>query len=119
MKAISLKQPWASFIAIGQKTIETRTWKTNYRGELLIVSSKSKIEKGLPYAGLFNLKLEFGKALAIVNLVDCRPMKKIDEEKAMCDYFPDLYSWILSEVKKIEAFPVRGQLGLYEVNYET
>ena len=115
MKAISLKQPWASFIAIGQKTIETRTWKTNYRGELLIVSSKSKIEKGLPYAGLFNLKLEFGKALAIVNLVDCRPMKKEDEEKAMCPCSPGRYAWILENIRKIEPFPVKGQLGLYDV----
>ena len=27
MKAISLHQPWASLIAVGVKTVETRTWK--------------------------------------------------------------------------------------------
>ena len=40
MKALSVKQPWANMIASGEKTIETRTWMTSYRGQVLIVSSK-------------------------------------------------------------------------------
>ncbi len=36
MKALSLWQPWASLIALGVKTIETRSWATNYRGPLAI-----------------------------------------------------------------------------------
>lgn len=36
MKALSLYQPWASLIAVGVKTIETRSWATKYRGRLLI-----------------------------------------------------------------------------------
>ena len=36
MKALSLWQPWASLIALGVKTIETRSWSTTYRGPLLI-----------------------------------------------------------------------------------
>ncbi|MBI2066116.1 ASCH domain-containing protein [Candidatus Woesebacteria bacterium] len=39
-KAISLKQPWANLVASGKKTIETRKWTTNYRGDLVICSSK-------------------------------------------------------------------------------
>lgn len=35
MTAISLKQPWAQLILDGVKTIETRKWRTNYRGDLL------------------------------------------------------------------------------------
>lgn len=34
MKAIRLWQPWASLIALGHKTIETRSWPTKYRGPL-------------------------------------------------------------------------------------
>ncbi len=40
MKALSVKQPWANAIASGEKTIETRKWFADYRGPLLIVSSK-------------------------------------------------------------------------------
>jgi len=36
MKALTLHQPWASLIALGVKTIETRSWSTPYRGRLLI-----------------------------------------------------------------------------------
>jgi hypothetical protein len=40
MKAISLWQPWASAIAAGIKTMETRHWTTNYRGPLAIHAAK-------------------------------------------------------------------------------
>lgn len=36
MKALTLHQPWASLVAIGVKTIETRSWPTSYRGPLAI-----------------------------------------------------------------------------------
>jgi hypothetical protein len=39
MKTISLLQPWATLVAIGEKTIETRSWRTNYRGPLAIHAS--------------------------------------------------------------------------------
>ena len=32
MKALSVKQPWANKIASGEKSIETRYWKTDYPG---------------------------------------------------------------------------------------
>lgn len=40
MKALSVKQPWASLIDDGTKTIETRKWSTRYRGDLLICASQ-------------------------------------------------------------------------------
>lgn len=40
MKGLSLTQPWATLVAIGAKTIETRSWSTSYRGELLIHAAK-------------------------------------------------------------------------------
>ena len=36
MKALTVWQPWASLIALGVKTIETRSWHTSYRGPLAI-----------------------------------------------------------------------------------
>ncbi len=40
MKAITLTQPWATLVAIGAKRIETRSWKTDYRGPLAIHAAK-------------------------------------------------------------------------------
>lgn len=49
MKALTLHQPWASLIALGVKTIETRSWSTRYRGPLAIHASKR--ESALHYLG--------------------------------------------------------------------
>lgn len=103
MKALSIKQPWANLIAAGEKTIETRTWATDYRGPILIVSSKSpKIEPA-------------GFALAVADLVDCRRMTRQDEPAACCRTYPNAYSWVLQNIRKIQPFPVQGRLGLYDI----
>jgi len=105
MKALSVKQPWANLIAAGEKTIETRTWATDYRGELLIVSSKSPpIEPA-------------GSTVAIAKLVECRPMSVADEEAACCDIYPRAVAWVLEGVRPVEPFPIRGQLGIYAVEF--
>jgi hypothetical protein len=39
VKTLSVKQPYASFLCYGIKTVENRTWKTDYRGRLLIHAS--------------------------------------------------------------------------------
>lgn len=41
MKMLTLHQPWASLIACGVKTIETRSWSTDYRGPLAIHAGKA------------------------------------------------------------------------------
>ncbi len=104
MKALSIKEPWITYIADGLKTIETRTWRTAYRGRVLLVGSKKPAGR---YSGL---------AACIVKLADCRLMVKADEEAAQCGYIPGLYSWVLEDVIRLKSsFPVKGSLGLYEV----
>jgi len=107
MKAISLHQPWASWIAEGKKTIETRFWRTHYRGDLLIVSTKKPAYQNLP----------LGKALCVVTVVNCRPMMPDDEDKAKCGYHPAVWAWELKDIRRIEPFAVKGSRGFYEVDY--
>lgn len=38
--ALSLTQPWATLVAIGAKTFETRSWSTRYRGPLAIHATR-------------------------------------------------------------------------------
>jgi len=105
MKALSIRQPWANMIASGKKTIETRTWRTNYRGPLLIVSSRTpRIDPA-------------GYALAVAELIDCRPMTREDEEKACYQIYPRAQAWVLTNIRRIDPFPVNGKLGLYDVDF--
>lgn len=105
VKALVLKQPWASMIASGKKTIETRVWKTSYRGELLIVASRKPRIPGLPS----------GQAVALATLADCRPMMREDEGAACCEKYDGAWSWVLENVRRLKPFPVTGQLGLFSV----
>jgi len=137
MKAISIKQPWAQLIAQGLKTLEIRSWKTKYRGPLLIcASAKSadflKAYKKLnhPTRGIWHEDREegpgsdwenyyqLGKAIAIVELIDIKPFEPSNEQEALCDYAPGLYAWRLKLIEQIEPFNVKGQLNIYNVNYE-
>ncbi|MBN1807208.1 MAG: ASCH domain-containing protein [Sedimentisphaerales bacterium] len=106
IKAISLYQPWASYIADGRKTIETRSWYTSYRGDILICSSRKPVIKGMPC----------GMALCLVELYDCRPMKYADDQAACCPWRHGLFSWFLKNIRRISPpFSVRGRQGIYEV----
>jgi len=77
MKAITILEPWASLIAYGEKKIETRSWETKYRGRIVIHAGKSKkyirgvIAKfnGIQLPDKFTLN--YGKVIAIADLVDC------------------------------------------------
>ena len=45
MRVLSVKEPFATLILNGIKKIETRSWKTNYRGELFIHASGKTFAK--------------------------------------------------------------------------
>lgn len=111
MKAISIKQPWASLIAEGRKIYEIRSWKTNYRGPILIcVSQKPKLEN-----------LPTGVMICVVDLVDIIDYRKSHTKKSFTDWLPNHYSWILENPRIVKQLPVKGQLGLFNtrtrVNY--
>ena len=104
MKAISLKEPWASLVLEGRKTIETRVWRTNYRGKLLLCASKD------PKSEISS------RAFATAELVDISPMVKADEKEACCKVYEGAYAWILSDITEIKQFGVKGSLGLFNVD---
>ncbi len=115
MKAISVKQPWASLIAIGLKSIETRTWATDYRGEILIVASKQPDNAAMKHFSFLKESLSFGAALCMAELVDCQPMISADEKPARCPLYDGAYAWVLNNIRGVTPFEVKGRLGIYEV----
>lgn len=126
MKVITLKQPWASLVAYGIKKYEFRTWKTNYRGKLLIHAGagidKDEMKKYI------DLGIDFPKSkiIAIVDLVDCCLLddelnKKIILENniAYGNKIRTGYAWKLDNVKIINIDKkINGQLGLWNYDYE-
>jgi hypothetical protein len=80
MKVIVIRQPWAWLIVNGFKDIENRSWRTRYRGPLLIQASARKpsnreMEDFRVFARKRGVKLpdkfEFGGIVGRVHLDNC------------------------------------------------
>ena len=76
MKVISIKEPFATLIMKKLKYIETRSWKTNYRGEIYIHASGKKmatefLNNDEVIKLIENLDMNYGYIICKAILVDC------------------------------------------------
>jgi len=130
IRALSFHEPFASLIAYGKKTIETRYWKAK-PGWFLVCAAQRRLSKEKErewcrkYADV-KLEMHYGKAVAIANISECREMIEADEEKACVGSYCGAFSWILENVIRINPFPVTGRqkwfdvfLSMEEVDEET
>ena len=130
MKVLSLTEPYATLIKIGKKKIETRSWKTSYRGKLYIHASSTKIPKeyknNTELMSLVNVNnLNYGHIICSCDLVDCIEMtdefiekvKKNSGEYVSGIYANGRYAWILENVEIIKKpIEAKGHLGIW--NFE-
>lgn len=125
MKVLSLKEPYASLIKDGYKCYETRSFKTNYRGELYIHASLSKDYKDNELSKLINPM--YGEIICKCRLVDCIYMtdefienvKKNNEMEYKCGiYEVGRYAWVLESVEAIQPIKAKGKLGIWNFEYE-
>lgn len=116
MKALSVKQPLAVLLCEGIKTIEVRSWKTDYRGDLLICASAAP--KNVFWADpvdKVNRLLPAGCILGVVELVDIRPMVKADDEASVWNYVPGAYAWVTRPKRWTRPDKITGRLSLFDV----
>lgn len=45
-------------------------------------------------------------------------MTRADERAARCPTYSGAYSWVFDEVNRVQPFPVRGQLGVFDVEVD-
>lgn len=71
VKVLTIKEPWATLIIEGYKCYEFRSWKTNYRGKILIHAGlnleKDMLERFKDYPIQCSKEMIIGEA----TLVDC------------------------------------------------
>ncbi len=130
MKVLSIKEPWATLIASKQKYIETRSWKTLYRGELYIHASKKQINnKDEKIQELLKLlptqEMNYGKIICKCELVDCIYMDekfineiKQNKQEYICgDYQIGRYAWVLEKTELMQPkIDAKGKLNIW--NFE-
>ncbi len=117
MKAISVKQPWACLLVEGVKSIEVRSWKTDYRGELLICASAS-LKNVFWHDQTDDIKrlMHSGCMIGIVNLVDVREMTKADDEASCGNYIDNAFAWVTEPVSFVRPDKIIGKLKLFDVD---
>lgn len=131
MKTLSIKQPWAWLIVMNHKPLDNRSWRTSYRGPLLIHAGK-----GIDRAGIAWVNERFpeiilptfaqrqpgdvsatslGGVVGIAELIYC------ESNSSSKWYMPEpagtmVFAWQLARPSPVPFAPCRGMLGLFEAN---
>ena len=110
MKALTVRQPWASLIVAGIKDVENRSWSTKYRGKLGIhAGMRIEIQALDDYGYLLGDRPPpRGALIGSVTLVDCiRNSKSEWAERGA-------WHWVLTDAHAIvHPRKMNGRLGLW------
>ena len=124
MKVLTLKQPWATLVSEGIKEYEFRSWKTNYRGKVLIHAGAGIDKKEMERFKDLNLKYPSKRIIAEVEIEDCLELDDKLNQKIISEnniaYGSKIrtgYAWKLKNVKKIKSNrEINGKLGLWNID---
>ncbi|WP_193211437.1 ASCH domain-containing protein [Luteolibacter marinus] len=118
MKALSIRQPWAWLIVHGHKDIENRSWRTHFRGPVLIHASK----------GMTRDEYAIGHVLAEENGVTLPPFEDLPRggivgqaeitgcvDRSPSPWFFGPVGFIMEMARPRTFRPCKGALGFFEV----
>lgn len=120
MKALSIRQPYAWLIVNGHKDIENRTWRTPYRGRVLIHAGINYPKRDYAddfvshtrYYGSYPARDEMiGGIVGVATITDC--VNKSDSR-----WFNGPYGFTLVDAKPLPFVACRGMLGFFDVPRE-
>lgn len=125
MKVLTIKEPWATLIIDGYKKYEFRSWKTNYRGKILIHAGMTLERNNAEKFKDYHLDYSKGAIIGEAEITDCILVtKEFNDELRNINPLVygnsghvEKYAWKLENIKKYDKpIPVKGKLGLW--NYE-
>lgn len=136
MKVLSIRQPYAALLVLGPKRFEARTWKTEYRGPVLIHASSAAVSstmidelqsneetldavrsigwttesalKDLPRSAIIG-QVDLAD---VIPSEDCEDASSLDKDLAAFPD-PDTYFWRVANRLLIEPIPINGKLNLW------
>ncbi len=123
MKTLSIRQPWAELILQGRKTIELRTWSTNYRGRIAIHAAQRYNDEQCRAFGFDPDELARGALVGTVEIVEMIAFDEdsyaahADEHLRRAAWPGDLLGWRLANPVRFERpIPLSGRQGLFDVD---
>lgn len=136
MKALSLTRPWTELVMSGEKTVENRTWRTPYRGLLVVHAARSWDPQARQlFDKLVGLEPDDADRycprdrqttpvgyLGVVTLIDCHPAGSAECQPfadwcPMCSpwSFDGQWHWVITGARRFpQPIPGGGRLGLFD-----
>ena len=127
MKVLTIKQPWATLIVEGYKEYEFRSWKTKYRGKILIHAGLTLEKNMLKIFKEYNLNYELGCIIGEAEITDCilvderfnEELNNINSIVYTNSNHVEKYAWKLENIKKYDKpIYVKGKLGLWNFYFD-
>ncbi len=124
MKCLTIQQPWAHAIFNQGKDMENRSWRTKYRGPLLIhagVSRKNftaagQLAWGVKYPGYetdHEKNCKFGAIIGVCCVIGCEPSSFFNKNLWSTG---SGFGWQLSDAFEfLTPVPLKGKQGLFNV----
>ena len=127
LRALSIRQPWASLVVTGMKSIELRTWTTHYRGWLWIHSGKNVDADALELLGHDAKEYQTGGLLGIALLEDVwritNPAKwqaLRSRHRSPSRFHEAVHGWVFSDTIALrKKIPALGELSLFPLDVKT
>ena len=123
---ITLWQPWASWVMLGWKTIETRTHArfASLRGKTIGIHAsvrwdKDALELARPYLSTeqyvrsANFLKIGGAILGTCHVADFRPLLPQDAKHSLIECETKRFGLVLTDPTIIEAVPIKGKQGIW------
>lgn len=123
LPALSVRQPYAWLIVQGIKTLENRSWRTHYRGPLLIHASSNRVdlteEVRARYGARGRVRMpplghyELGGIIGYVEIVDCV------QRSASVWKNPGGWGWVLAKGRPLKFRRCKGAVGFFRPKWHT
>ena len=107
LKAISIRQPWCHNILCDGKDVENRTWRTHFRGTVLIHAAKAPDQ----FYKEQGLALERGGIVGVMDIIDC--FNYVDSI-----WFNGPWGFVIRNARPVPFIPCRGALSFFKPDIE-
>lgn len=127
LPVLSIRQPWASYVASGLKSVELRSWPTRYRGWLWIHAGKQVDAEAFELLDLHADEFLLGGLVGIARLDSCELIASPaewyalrNEHRSPGEFHSGIFAWRFSDAIGLPvSLPVRGQTLLFHLDTAT
>lgn len=107
IRALSVRQPWAHHILFDGKDIENRTWRTDWRGWVLLHAGIRPDGGGMRERRKLEAEgMQFGGIIGAMMITDC-------VQASTSPWFQGPYGMVIGQARPLQFLACRGELSFF------